>query len=100
VPARCQIDRQKGNKETMITRIITVNDRFEAWLLELDSTCHNEMGISYKDLPDQHYRDWFEDGLTPEDAYYQLMENEYPGVEVSNIYYQEFDEFSDADSGL
>jgi len=97
VPARL-IDCQKGNKETMIA--ITNQDRFEAWLKALDEICQTEMGISYKDLPDQHFRDWFEDGLSPEDAYYQMIENEYPGVEVQNIYYQEFDTFTDADPGL
>jgi hypothetical protein len=75
-------------------------DRFEAWLRELDEICLQEMGISYKDLPDQHFHDWFTDGFTPEDAYYLLVENEYPGIEVANIYYQEFDNFSDADPGL
>jgi hypothetical protein len=84
----------------MIPRIITASDRFEAWLLELDDICHNEMGISYKDLPDQPFRDWFNDGFTPEDAYYQMIENEYPCVEVPNIYYQEFDTFTDADPGM
>jgi hypothetical protein len=79
---------------------ITNADRFEVWLKALDGICQTEMGISYKDLPDQHFRDWFDDGLSPEDAYYQMIENEYPGVEVSNIYYQEFDTFTDADSGL
>ncbi|MCJ7586092.1 MAG: hypothetical protein MUO30_15175 [Anaerolineales bacterium] len=84
----------------MITPIITTRDRFEAWLKALDEICQTEMGISYKDLSDQHFRDWFEDGLSPEDAYYQMMENEYPGVEVSNIYYQEFDTFKDANPSL
>jgi hypothetical protein len=84
----------------MTTPIITTSDRFEAWLNALDEICQTEMGISYKDLPDQPFRDWFNDGMTPEDAYYQLMESEYPGVEVSNIYYQEFDNFTDADPGL
>jgi hypothetical protein len=79
---------------------ITNADRFEAWLKALDEICQTEMGISYEDLPDQLLREWFDDGLTPEDAYYQLMENEYPGIEVSNTYYQEFDTFTDADPGL
>jgi hypothetical protein len=83
-----------------MTTTITTRDRFEAWLLELDNICHNEMGISYKDLPHQLFRDWFDNGLTPEDAYYQMIENEYPGVEVPNIYYQEYDTFTDADPGL
>ncbi|MGA2490017.1 MAG: hypothetical protein ABSF99_07490 [Anaerolineales bacterium] len=79
---------------------ITPQDRFEAWLLALDDICMTETGFSYKDLPDQPYRDWFEDGLTSEDAFYQTMENAYPGIEIPNIYYQEFDTFTDADPGL
>ena len=79
---------------------LTMQDRFEAWLMELDDICLQEMGISYKDLPNQLFRHWFDSDLTPEDAYYQMVENEYPGIEVSNIYYQEFDTFTDADPGL
>ena len=79
---------------------LTMQDRFEAWLMELDDICLQEMAISYKDLPNQLFRDWFDSDLSPEDAFYQMMENEYPGVEVPNIYYQEFDTFTDADPGL
>ncbi len=79
---------------------ITTRDRFEAWLLELDDICRHEMGISYKDLPDQLFRDWFNSDMTPEDTYYQMVEGEYPGLEVSSTYTQEFDEFTDADPGL
>ena len=79
---------------------LTPRDRFEAWLKELDEITYTETGLSYNDFPDQLFKDWFEDGLTPADAYYQLMEAEYPGTEIPDIFYQEFDEFSDADSGL
>ena len=88
---------------------LTEKDCFEAWLLELDEITYEETGHSYKDLPDQLYRNWFDEGLSPEDAYYLMMENSYPGVEISNIFYrlgassiytQEFDTFSDADPGL
>jgi hypothetical protein len=83
-----------------MTEPITPRDRLEAWLKELDDITHTETGLSYNDFPDQLFKNWFEDGLTPEDAYYQLMEEEYPGTEIPNIYFQEFDTFSDADSGL
>ncbi len=84
----------------MTAPTLTTRDRFEAWLIALDDICLDEMGVSYKDLPDQLFKDWFEEGLTPEDAYYRLMENEYPGVEIDNIFTQEFDTFTDADPGL
>jgi hypothetical protein len=79
---------------------ITNADRFEAWLLALDDICYTELGVSYKDLPDQLFKDWYDDNLSPEDAYYHLAEDAYPGTEVSNIFYQPFDTFSDADPGL
>ena len=84
----------------MNTSVITEKDRFEAWLKELDEICFDELGLSYKDLADQPYKTWFENGFSPEDAYYKLTENEYPGAEFPNVFYCEIDEHSDADPGL
>jgi len=91
----------------MTTLELTEKDRFEAWLKELDEICFDELGLSYKDLADQPYRKWFEDGYSAEDAFYALAENCYLGLEFENIqapisstYIQEFDTFSDADPGL
>jgi hypothetical protein len=91
----------------MITPELTEKDRFEVWLRELDEICFTELGFGYKGLPDQTYRDWFNDGYSAEDAFYELAENCYLGVEFENIqvpfrsiYTQEFDTFSDADPGL
>jgi len=86
---------------------LTEKDRFEVWLKELDEICFDELGLSYKDLADKPYKAWFNDGYSAEDAFYELAENCYLGVEFENIqapinstYTQEFDTFSDADSGL
>ena len=91
----------------MTTLVLTEIDRFEAWLKELDEICFDEFGFSYKDLPDQPYKIWFNDGYSSEDAFYELAENCYLGVEFENIqapisstFTQEFDSFSDADPGL
>ena len=91
----------------MTTLVLTEKDRFEAWLKELDEICIDELGFSYKDLPGQKYRDWFNDGYSSEDAFYEMAENCYLGVEFENIqtpinstFTQEFDSFSDADPGL
>jgi len=91
----------------MTTSVITEKDRFEAWLKELDDICFDELGLSYKNLADQPYKIWFEEGYSAEDAYYELAEKCYVGVEFENIhpsisstYVQEFDTFSDADPGL
>jgi hypothetical protein len=86
---------------------LTEKDRFEAWLRELDDICQTELGCSYKDLTDQPYKTWFEEDYSAEDAFYELAENCYLGVEFENIqspisstYTQEYDTFSDADPGL
>ena len=84
----------------MIAPTITNRDRYEAWLNVLDEICLDEMGVSYRDFPDQCFKDWHEDGLTPEDAYYMLIEDSYPGLDVADVYTQEFDTFTDADPGL
>ena len=91
----------------MTTSVFTEKDRFEAWLKELDDICFDELGLSYKNLADQPYKIWFEEGYSAEDAFYELAENCYVGVEFENIhvpinstYTQEFDTFSDADPGL
>ena len=73
---------------------------FTAWLAELDNICQTMSGLSYQDFTDQPFKTWHEEGLSADDAFYKMMDNEYPGVEQPDIYYQEFDEFSDADSGL
>jgi hypothetical protein len=75
-------------------------ETFRQWLDALDEILNREMGLSLEHLPNPPYRAYYNDHLTPEDAYYEIIENEYPGLEVSNIYYQEFDEFTDADPGL
>jgi hypothetical protein len=91
--------RYQQEVETM-TKLTATPQTFAQWLEKLDEICFIETGQSYQDHPDQLFKDWYEAGLTPEDAYYQMMENEYPGVETPNIYYQEFDTFTDADPGL
>lgn len=91
----------------MTTLDLTENDRFEAWLRELDDICFDEFGLNYKDFNDQPYKVWFGDGYSVEDAFYELVEKCYFGVEFENvqapigsIYTQEFDTVSDADPGL
>jgi len=91
----------------MTTSVITERDRFEAWLKDLNEICFDELGFSYKDLADQPYKIWFDDGYSAEDAYYELVENCYIGVEfenfrtpISSTYTQEFEILSDADPGL
>ena len=73
---------------------------FPAWLATVENILYTETGLNLSDLPDKLFKDWHEDGLSPEDAYYRMLEEEYPGTETLDIFYQEFDVFSDADPGL
>ena len=41
---------------------------FAAWMEQVDDACAGLAGISVLDLTDQPFRDWHDEGLTPEDA--------------------------------
>jgi hypothetical protein len=53
---------------------------FEKWLAAVDNICYKNIGLSYEDVPDQTWRDWYEDELTPQEAFDELCENE--GIEL------------------
>lgn len=38
------------------------------WLTKLNSLCERRLGKNLLDLPERPYRDWFDDGDTPEDG--------------------------------
>jgi len=38
---------------------------FEDWMLKVDELVQDGNGVSIHDLPDQLYRDFYEDGLSP-----------------------------------
>jgi len=42
--------------------------RFEAWLEKVDRAVQSRIGLSYKDLADVPFRDWFEQGFSPNRA--------------------------------
>lgn len=39
--------------------------QFEDWMERVDRAVQNRIGLSYLDLPDVAYWDYFEDGMTP-----------------------------------
>jgi hypothetical protein len=41
---------------------------FEQWMKTIDDLLFAETGLNYQDLPDQCFKDWFDEGLTPEAA--------------------------------
>lgn len=41
---------------------------FEQWLREVDRAVVAKVGLSYQDLPDCCYRDWYDQGVSPKGA--------------------------------
>ena len=75
---------------------LTEKDRVESWLREFDEVCQTELGMSFRDLPDQNLKAWYQNGMTPKVACFQMMQN----LDAAEVYFQESDVFSDADSGI
>jgi hypothetical protein len=80
----------------MNTLELTENDRFDAWLRELDDICLEESGLSYRDLLNQNLKNWYQGAMSSKIACDQMLQN----LDAPDIYFQEFDDFSDADPGL
>ena len=38
---------------------------FYMWIAEVDKAVWNIVGLSYEDLPDQPWHDWFVEGVSP-----------------------------------
>jgi len=49
---------------------------FEQWMDKVDSELEVYCGLSHMDLADQHYHDWYEEEMSPEDAAREALENE------------------------
>lgn len=45
-----------------------MNKTFAMWLAEVDKAIQKLCGLSYKDLADQPFIDWYEDGVAPKAA--------------------------------
>lgn len=41
---------------------------FERWLTRVDRCLYAKSKMGHGDLPDQSWRDWFDDGMTPNEA--------------------------------
>lgn len=49
---------------------------FESWMDKVGAALRKKIGLSYSDLPDQPWRDWFDSGMTPSKAADQCLKNE------------------------
>jgi len=47
---------------------------FEEFMTECDAICVSEIGVGVHDMPDLMWRDFFDDGLSPQDAIDCAME--------------------------
>lgn len=50
---------------------------FETWLDKVDSIFINKTGLGRDDWPDQCYYDMWSEGMTPDEAFREAVENEY-----------------------
>lgn len=50
--------------------------KFAMWGEEINRLCENEIGMSIMDLPDQNFRDMFEDGMTAAQAWEEIKDSE------------------------
>jgi len=41
---------------------------FEDWMKKVDKIIESRVGLSSDDLPDVCYRDWYDDGISPDRA--------------------------------
>ena len=49
---------------------------FVEWLDAVDAHLRRRIGLGHRDLADQSWHDWFEDGLEPAEAAQQVLEEE------------------------
>jgi hypothetical protein len=58
----------KAETERTIDRL-----SFAVWMAQVDSILDEKTGLSYRDLPDCCYMDWYEDGVSPRSAACRAM---------------------------
>ena len=47
---------------------------FEQWMRQVDDLTWQQAGCGTNDLPNASYRDWYEDGLSPDEAAERAVE--------------------------
>lgn len=52
------------------------NSGFDEWMVQVDAAIVDLCGLTARDLADQPYFDWFDSGLTPEEAAYETLAEE------------------------
>jgi hypothetical protein len=49
---------------------------FKQWMKQVDAELVSLCGLVSMDLADQCYHDWYDDGMTPEEAAVEAFENQ------------------------
>jgi hypothetical protein len=55
---------------------VAKGDHFREWLRQVDIELNRRCGLSYDDLADQPWRDWFDDDLSAAEAAEECLVNE------------------------
>lgn len=50
-------------------------ESFDSWISRVDRIISAATGLTHDDLPDACWRDWFDDGLTPKEAWQTYQED-------------------------
>lgn len=51
---------------------------FDTWMRKVNGCVAERCGLSADDLPDKPYRDWYDSGMTPQDAAVEVISDEAP----------------------
>lgn len=74
---------QSLNRRTCFT-----NSQFSVWKQRIDTFVYKQIGFHLDDLPDQSYRQWFEDGyLKPKQVGYIILGNYYHLYNLNLLYF-------------
>ena len=62
-------------KTNSLLKSVTPRPSFRAWMIEVDRKVNQACHLSYDDLPDQCYLDWYRDGVTSTQAARRAIKN-------------------------
>ena len=73
----------QSNRRTSFT-----NNHFQVWKNRIDNYVYNKIGWNLDDLPDQPYRQWFEDGyLKPHNVVHIVLSDYYQLYNANCLYF-------------
>lgn len=60
--------------------MVESEEAFDSWMACVDTALEERIGLSSDDLADYCYRDWFDGGMSPDDAAREAMNAEDPDL--------------------